>query len=210
MPNNKGQEFEFEDGACLLVIRHALCVTADELIEMDKILDGLEKQQFKLYGKTCTMHRKQLMFGGKPYKFSRVVVPAHEGDPPALVRKCMETAGEIVADTCGCVGGTMNMNAALGVLYGPDDYISPHSDDEPEHSPGSPIVGFSFGETRKLVIKRKGLKRRDKEYMQFKTELPAGSAYVMYGRKFQENYTHEVGKGKGTRLSVTVRNFFEI
>ncbi len=186
------------DGAILRMIRGAVEYSEAELAALVGLLAKQEKLTFKMFGRTATMHRRQLMFG-KEYKFGRVVVPQHRGRVPELVQKCMEVAKALYP--------SMSPNAALAIYYESNDYISPHADDESEHRVGAPILGFSFGETRKLVVKRKGAKRGDSEYVRIARELPPGSAYIMEGPGFQAGYTHEVGKGQARRVSVTVREF---
>ena len=186
------------EGATLRMIPDAVKFSEAEFDALVAVLEDQERLTFKMFGKTATMHRKQLMFG-KEYKFGRVVVPRHGGKWPVLVRKCVEVARTLYP--------SMSPNAALAIHYEPDDYISPHSDDESEHRAGAPIVGFSFGETRKLVLKRKGAKKGDRGYVRIAQELPPGSAYVIQSETFQKTYTHEVGKGRCRRVSITVREF---
>lgn len=191
-------DIKIGEGATLRRIEDAVEFSGAELDALVEILEKQEKLTFKMFGKTATMHRRQLMFGTE-YKFGRVVVPRYRGHVPVLVRKCMKVARQLYP--------SMSPNAALAIHYESNDYISPHADDESEHRVGAPILGFSFGETRKLIVKRKGAKRGDKEYVRIAQDLPSGSLYIMEGPEFQKRYTHEVGKGKDCRVSITIREF---
>lgn len=185
--------------ACLKLYEH---VIPNSIEDVKEVVDRLRVQsyiKFKIMGKECTMHRRQLMFGKSSYAFSGTKVEVDDGVMPALIVRCMKVAEEIDAE--------MSPNAALGALYTADDYISPHRDNESKHRPGAPIIGFSFGETRKLVVKSYKRTRDDSEYKRVDLELPHGSAYVMEGARFQKDFTHEVGKGKNERVSITVRQF---
>ena len=174
---------------------------------IDVLRNDGERVRFRLFGKECEMRRRQLMFGGKKYKFSGKDIPRHEGENPRLVEACMAVARQLRP-------GMEEVNAALVNLYeDPGDYISEHQDDESEHKKGAPIFCFSFapeevGGTRTLVIKRKGRKASDPDYVNLRVELPPGSLYIMEGENFQKEFTHQVPPGKdGERCSVTCRSF---
>jgi alkylated DNA repair dioxygenase AlkB len=186
------------EGAILRHFPRAFEFTQEDVAEIDAICEEEDYIKFKLYGKECVQHRKQKMFG-QDYKFSGITVKAHDGDTPALVLKAQQFATQQFPE--------MDTNAVLAIKYGPDDYISKHRDNEGKHHKGKPIVGFNFGETRTLTIRSYKRKRGDEGYQKMELELEHGSCYAMMGDKFQTNYTHEVGKGKGIRVSLTVRHF---
>jgi len=194
------ETIEVGEGATLRVFSEAIEYTPEEVDQVAAIAKTNERLRFKLYGKECIMRRRQIMFGKRSYKFSRIEVPCHQGESPPLIQKCTAFAKTLYPD--------MDANAALANHYEKDDYISAHRDKEAAHKPGVPIIGFSFGETRNLIIKRYKRKRGEDGYTKLVVELPAGSVYVMEGPRFQQDFTHEIGKGKvGERLSVTVREF---
>ena len=186
------------EGATLRFWPKAFDHTQAEVDKVDALCEAKERIKFKLYGKPCVQHRKQVMFH-KDYKFSGITVKAHDGETPVLVSKAQQFCKEQFPD--------MDSNAVLAIKYGPKDYISPHRDNEGKHEKGKPIVGFNFGETRTLTIKSYKRKRADEGYVRQFFLLPAGSAYAMLGDRFQTNFTHEVGRGEATRVSLTVRHF---
>ena len=155
-------------------------------------------------GKLCTRWRKEAMFG-RDYTYSRSKLPKEEGPMPALVAKAIDHMNKRF--------GEASYNACLVNYYEAHDYISEHQDDEKQHVKGMPIATFSFGETRKLTIKRHRakMKRSDgsKNPLYFRTgvDMPHGSLTLMLGSDFQRLFTHQVGKGKRPRLSLTVRAF---
>lgn len=192
------RDYEIGEGATLRFYPKWGGFTQEEVDKVKDITNAQERLQFKMFKKICTMWRKQVMFG-KDYPFSGQVVKAYDGETPSLITKVQEFSKREFPD--------MDANVALAVYYEADDYISKHSDDEGKHHKGKPIVGFSFEETRVLTIRRKKRKRGEDGYVRRDFELPHGSAYVMMGERFQKDYTHEVGKGKDCRLSITVRHF---
>ena len=188
------------EGATLSLYEDVIAPSPQQIKDLRDLLSEEDRKTFQLYGKPCTMRRKQKMFGTKSYKFSGIEFPPHEGNLPTLIALCMSKAKELRPG--------INPDAALAILYEVNDYISAHRDNEHKHRRGAPIIGFSFGETRSLTVKRHKRKRGEEGYMKVNLELPPGSAYVMEGERFQSDFTHEVGKGKkGERLSVTVREF---
>ena len=139
------------------------------------------------------------MFGDYEYQFSKITVAKHVGPTPSLIHKSLSF----------CEGHfpELGSNAILANYYEPNDYISPHRDNEGKHAKGKPIVGFSFGEARIFTIKSYKRKRADEGYVKRQFILEPGSAYAMVGQDFQKLFTHAVGRGKGNRLSLTVREF---
>jgi len=186
------------EGATLRVYPKWGAFTQQQVDDVILIATSNERLHFKCFGKDATMWRQQQMFGSD-YKFSGQVVKAYEGSTPSLITNVQDFSKSQFPE--------MDANVTLAVHYQPTDYISAHSDNEGRHHKGAPIIGFSFGETRTLTIRRKKRKRGEDGYINNTFELPDGSAYVMLGDKFQSDYTHAVGRGKGNRLSLTVRNF---
>lgn len=198
------------EGAHLDVWRLALGrpeLTQEALVELHALLTTKKRAEFKLYGKVCQMRRKQAFFAAPgavtSYRFSNTTFPA-EPHVPALVQACI--------DFMNTTYKTDTFNAALAILYEDgSDYISPHSDDEPEHGAGGPIGTFSFGPgVRKMVFKIKKSHAVEAPKKRVECELEQGSCVVMRGPRFQEALTHEIPKQKAVndwRLSVTVRHF---
>lgn len=95
-------------------------------------------------------------------------------------------------------------------------YIGPHSDDESQLVPNSPIYSFSFGETRRFVIKIK--KQSMAKFKSFESDFPKSivmkdNSCLVMGGQMQKHFTHEVPKvlskkiTVGRRINITFRCF---
>ena len=185
----------------LQVIQHtdALDVSEEDIDEVWRVCEVKERLKFKMYGKDVTMRRRQAMFGDD-YRFSGTTIPK-EDKTPLLVQKALTFMNKFYG-TPECT-----YNACLATLYEAGDYIGEHRDNEKKHRSGAPVASFSFGETRSLVIKKYRAKRKDDSFIHYKIPMPPNSATVMVGTGFQTILTHQVKKGHGERLSLTVRAF---
>jgi len=172
--------------------------TQEEVDEVMEICKERDRLKFTCYGKPATMWRRQVMFGCE-YKFSGKVVTQHEGEQPILVTKALDFAEQEFPG--------VGFNAVLAVFYEAGDYISPHRDGEKGLAKGQPILGFSFGDSRAVKIKSHKRKRGEDGFNQMEMVMEDGSCYIMHGPRFQQDFTHGVGKGTGERLSLTVRMF---
>ena len=187
---------EISENASFIYVPNAINGNEKDLNELYNLLNQKEKLKFKLYGKECTMHRKQALFGPISYKFSgKTILPEDKMNP--LVEKCLNYSNKKY---------NLNFNTALCNLYQDGkDYISPHRDNESQHDKGTPILTFSFGETRTMVI----TSISGQELFKQKIVLDHGSCGIMFGREFQEKYKHGIPKDKSKkwRISITVRKF---
>jgi alkylated DNA repair dioxygenase AlkB len=183
------------------IVLDAVPCTTEQFNEMWATCPA-SKEQITMYGKTHDVPRFQKLFGEASYSFSGMfLVP----DPiiPPLVQSCLDFARESYPGT---------FNGAL-VNYYPDgeSYISPHSDDERDLDPRSPILSFSFGAERNFVVTEK--KGGNKGYVR-EVKIPTrnGSMIAMRGR-MQSEFVHGVPKATkgespvGPRINVTVRAF---
>jgi alpha-ketoglutarate-dependent dioxygenase alkB family protein 2 len=187
------------------------CVPADarleqEVGEVSRTLAGRGRRTFRMFGKLCTMRRRQAFYAldtaaAPEYRFSGTAVAA-EPDMPPLVRRCIAFANQRYG------GG---FNAALCNLYEDGtDYISQHADDEPAHAPGSPVLTFSFGAERRMLFTAKPSTATAMQQRRTSVALPHGSCLAMRGKDFQRCFRHGVPKAAAAtaaRLSVTVRKF---
>ena len=187
---------QIEEDACFIYIPNAITEEKEELEELYQLLIQKEKIKFVLYGKECTMQRKQALFGPKNYTFSnQTFVPEEKMN--SLVQKCINYANQKYP---------FQFNTALCNLYqNGKDYISPHRDNEAEHQVGIPILTFSFGTERKFLITNK---RHERKYHQT-FPLQHQSCGIMLGNLFQKKYKHSITRDKSEewRISITVRKF---
>lgn len=186
---------EIRKGAQLELVEDVLeAATAEVALLLDRAA-AEEQREFSAFGRTCRMRRKQLFFGPAGYTFSRITLPP-QAAPDPLVARCLAVAQRWLPGA----------NAALVNLYADGtEYISAHSDDEPVHGKGEPILTFSFGAERTLRIRDKKTRTQLLD-----VPLPSHSVAIMSGPVFQAELTHEIPVQKrvlGWRLSVTVRRF---
>lgn len=175
------------------------------------MMEYIKRIKFNMYGKECTMRRKQLLqtthhdADKVAYTFSRQTLRANPQLPLFVaVEKCIAFANICYP--------TYDFNVALCNLYEDGtDYISPHSDDEDGHVNGAPILTFSFGATREMRFRERGRAHAPKNSLYSSTySLTPGSCLVMRGSAFQRTFTHEIKAQKNLkswRLSITVRAF---
>ena len=187
---------EIFENASFVYIPQAVNIEGQELNELYTLLNKKEKIKFKLYGKECKMHRKQALFGPLSYTFSGKIIKPEDSMNP-LVEKCLVYANQKY---------NLNFNTALCNLYQDgNDYISLHRDNESQHDKGSPVLTFSFGDTRTMIITNMPGQEKIKQ----KIDLVHGSCGIMFGTEFQEKCKHGIPKNKSTqwRISITVRKF---
>ncbi len=179
----------------------ALVPTAEELQELRRVMpaDKEGRMVLTIHGKSYPIPRSQMLFGDASYSYSGMTVEPNP-DIPALVARCIEYAR---AKSPEYVYGGALVNQYLDGA----DYVSMHSDDERDLTPGAPIYSFSFGATRMFDIKAKDPGRALIPSKRF--ELGHGDVVVMGGR-LQRGFRHGVpktAKKVGWRINVTVRSF---
>jgi alkylated DNA repair dioxygenase AlkB len=150
-----------------------------------------------LYGKEMVTPRWNQSYI-KPYIFSGM---SHDGKKlPGILKTYL--------DWVNTLGYAEFNQVFLNWYKNGNHYIGPHSDDEKQLVPESPIVSISFGEERKFRI-------RDKKDKKVITDiiLCDKQIVVMCG-KFQKELTHEIVKVSGKkgenmkrRINITFRQF---
>jgi len=135
----------------------------------------------KIYGRTLETPRLQAAFG-RDYAFSGTIARA-QPIPPLLLPLM-----DFLNDRYNC-----NLNMALINWYRDgNDYISPHSDDETQIKPNTPIITVSLKNLERVVLRHGS--------NQVITMFPG----------CQQVYKHGVPKRKGVRgyrISLTFREF---
>ena len=200
---------QFEENARFIYITHVTSHISQEQIQaLYTRVVKKPPRKISMFGKEYTFPRSMAMFGNS-YPFSGQVIEA-EDERDDVVDQCIEIANKLF--------GTGFDSALVNVYNNGDQYISQHSDDELNHTHGSPICTFSFGVIRHMHICGKiptNIKidknnKRRRTFARWKFPLEHGSCAIMEGTEFQQKYTHGIPKKRGEnqwRMSITVRNF---
>ncbi len=164
-----------------------------ELINMKPIEHG----QVKIYGKIVNIPRWQRLYG-KNYYFSGLM---HSSEP-IPVGSYLERLLEWVKNETKKPYKQMLVN---WYMTG-SEYIGSHSDNEKQLVNNSDIYSFSFGTTRKFVIRSK--ENKDEKL----TLLLENNTCIIMQGEMQKHYKHEVPKQlkiKDPRINVTFRLYIE-
>jgi alkylated DNA repair dioxygenase AlkB len=176
----------------------------DDLIMDEKTFNEIwnlhpkKRGQIKIYGKVINVPRWQQSYG-KNYYFSNM---DHESKPieHEFLKKILAYVKK---------HSKRKYNQLFINWYdGGYDYIGAHSDDESQLVSGASIYSFSYGQTRRFIIKSKNKKSKEK----VEVALKGNTLVIMAGKDFQKNYTHQVPKElkiKGKRINITLRLFKE-
>lgn len=153
--------------------------------------------QIKIFGKEIPIPRKQSFYGDSEisYKYSGTTFHANPWHPVLLdIKKEIE----IISNA--------KFNCVLCNLYRDGkDYMSLHSDNEPELGKNPVIASISLGEERVFHIQSKD-KLIKKEF-----RLRDGDLLIMKGA-FQENWNHGIKKTarpKDARINLTFRYIYK-
>ncbi len=163
----------------------------------DELLDSINWRQdkIKMFGKEVKLPRLTAWYGdqGKSYKYSGINMNPDTWTPTLLSIK--EKVEKVVE---------LNFNSVLLNLYrNGKDYVSWHSDDEPELDRNPIIASVSFGETRRFQLKHKSNKDLDT----VEVALTHGSLLFMKGAT-QHFWKHQVPKTSKVlteRINLTFR-----
>lgn len=166
-------------------------------------LEPDEPGKIKMFGKTIIVprwHRSYI----RDYEFTGVTNKA-EFEVPEILKPFYEYAQntKFAKDKDGPFNQILVNGYANGL-----DYISAHSDDEPELKPESCIMSISLGETRTFRITGKKDKNKIEDF-----SLNHGDVVIMMG-EMQELYKHQIvkvggekGSKMGRRINITLRKF---
>ena len=190
---------------------HDACLIEHDMQDHKDLIDScvhdvrplLEKHPYLgvMYGSPCYMRRSVRFFARIEdtygYFYSGQCSESHP--PPDTVSKLRE----IINDK-----RKSKFNGTLVNLYDPEDYISPHKDDERglASSPGVGVISVSWGARRTMRIRDASTKK-----IVFDATTKPYTALEMRGADFQKFFTHEIpkaskrGGSSGVRVSFTFR-----
>lgn len=167
-----------------------------------------ERHNIKLFGKTCTLPREQMVYGVDNYSYSGKVFPSQ---PIPLLLQCyIDWANEFESELANKDGTDyIPYNMVLVNWYKDgSDYIGAHRDDEAQIIPQTNVMTISFGAERTFRIRhapKKGEATLDKVDYKVKS-----NSFLIMGGNFQEEFKHEIPKTKkilSSRISITLRKF---
>ena len=151
--------------------------------------------------KTTVLPRLSAWYGPTDYKFSGVTMPAHNiTEAPNII-----SAYKLISEKLLTPNGIEN-NAdsfLLNRYRTGKDSCGEHADNEPIIHQNSPIITFSLGNPRTMLI-RESMKPGNA----ISVTLNPGSVLVINGANFQANFTHQIPKESvvtPSRTSVTYR-----
>jgi alkylated DNA repair dioxygenase AlkB len=158
-----------------------------EQLESEQLFNELisnmnwRQDKIKMFGKEFDQPRLTAWYGdeGKSYKYSGIIMNPESWIPALLLIK--ERIEKVIE---------LNFNSVLVNLYrNGKDYVSWHSDDEPELGNNPTIASVSLGETRRFQLRHKSNKNLDT----VEIALNHGSLLIMKGST-QHFWKHQVPK----------------
>ncbi|MBW4534583.1 MAG: alpha-ketoglutarate-dependent dioxygenase AlkB [Pleurocapsa minor HA4230-MV1] len=172
-----------------------------EELESDQLFNELlgsinwRQDKIKMFGKEVDLPRLTAWYGdrGKSYKYSGINMNPDTWTPTLLSIK--ERVEKVVE---------LNFNSVLLNLYrNGKDYVSWHSDDEPELEQNSIIASISFGETRRFQLRHK----LNKDLDTIELALTHGSLLLMQGatQHFWKHQVPKTAKVLTERINLTFR-----
>jgi alkylated DNA repair dioxygenase AlkB len=153
------------------------------------------QDKIKMFGKEVDLPRSTAWYGDKDksYKYSGITMNSEPWIPALLLIK--EKIEKVIE---------LNFNSVLANLYrNGKDYVSWHSDDEPELGNNPTIASVSLGETRRFQLRHKSNKNLDR----VEIALKHGSLLIMKGST-QHFWKHQVPKTSKVlkeRINLTFR-----
>jgi alkylated DNA repair dioxygenase AlkB len=172
-----------------------------EQLESERLFNELisnmnwRQDKIKMFGKEFDQPRLTAWYGdeGKSYKYSGIIMNPESWIPALLLIK--ERIEKVIE---------LNFNSVLVNLYrNGKDYVSWHSDDEPELGNNPTIASVSLGETRRFQLRHKSNKNLDT----VEIALNHGSLLIMKGST-QHFWKHQVPKTSKllkARINLTFR-----
>lgn len=158
-----------------------------------------ERGVVSCYGKVHPKPRFDKVYGDKgvTYKYSGVKYDTAPW-PPILLDLKSHLETQLRSEFNFCV---------VNWYMNGQDYVSAHQDNEPGIDQKTPIVSVSLGTTRKFRIRNKKTRK-----ITLEKRLKHGDIFVMGGRRFQKDYTHEIVKQskrlvRSLRISITFRKW---
>ena len=170
-------------------------------LESDRLFDELleninwRQDRIKIFGKQIELPRLTAWYGdkGKSYKYSGIIMNPNPWIPPLLsIKQRIEPVAEL------------SFNSVLANLYRDGkDYVSWHSDNEPELGKNPTIASVSLGDTRRFLLRHKS----NKDLETVEIALTHGSLLIMQGstQHFWKHQVPKTAKSKTERINLTFR-----
>ena len=186
---------DVQDGK-VIIYRNFLDAFLSDRLFAD-LLDNINWQQdrIKIFGKQVDLPRLTAWYGdeGKPYKYSGITMNPNPWIPPLLsIKQRIEPVAEL------------SFNSVLANLYRDGkDYVSWHSDNEPELGKNPTIASVSLGDTRRFLLRHKS----NKDLETVEIALTHGSLLIMQGstQHFWKHQVPKTAKFKTERINLTFR-----
>lgn len=137
----------------------------------------------KVLGKNLFQVRRTLCYGHS-YKYSRRTHPV-EDEIPDDINELFKVTSRLYDIKSNKITPMCLANDYRNCF----EYISEHSDDEKQFGTLNDIICWVVGASRKLIIREKIGEKKNISILEF--DLPEG-LYIMSGKEFQKNYTHEI------------------
>lgn len=169
-----------------------------------------ERHTIKLFGKTCTLPREQMVYGVDNYSYSGKVFPSQ---PIPLLLQCYIDWANALESELANKDGTdyIPYNMILVNWYKDGtDYIGAHRDDEKQIIPQSNVMTISFGAERTFRVRHAPKYSDNKPVLPKKDYQVTNNSFLIMGGHFQDEFKHEVPKTKKvlqSRISITLRKF---
>ena len=172
-----------------------------EKSESDRLFANLlkninwQQDKIKIFGKQVDLPRLTAWYGdeGKSYKYSGITMNPNSWIPSLLsIKQRIEPVAKL------------SFNSVLANLYRDgQDYVSWHSDDEPELGKNPTIASVSLGDTRRFMLRHKS----NKDLETVEIALTHGSLLIMRGstQHFWKHQIPKTAKVKKERINLTFR-----
>lgn len=191
------------------ILPNDICISVNEYMQLWSMKPNF-KNKIKLFGKTCTIPREQMVYGIYDYSYSGTTFPTQ--DIPPILQKYLDWANQF--EKKHNIDNNHSYNMILVNWYeNGHDYIGAHRDDEKQIIPNTNVYTFSFGTVRnfKIHYHPKFKKNINENYTHIKEIIPLthNSIFIMGGH-FQNEFKHQLPKCikiSNTRISITLRKF---
>lgn len=169
-----------------------------------------ERHTIKLFGKTCTLPREQMVYGVDNYSYSGKVFPSQP--IPPMLKNYLDWANEFesnISNTDGTEYIPYNMILVNWYKDG-TDYIGAHRDDEKQIIPKTNVMTISFGAERIFRVRHAPKQGEVDDKIKRKDYKVKHNSFLIMGGHFQEEFKHEIPATKKvltSRISITLRKF---
>ena len=163
--------------------------------------------QVMMFGKLVDLPRMQLCYG-QSYNYSGTTSHAIE-EIPELIQRAMNAVNKHYMKSTKTSQPIYSM-CLVNYYRNGNDYIGPHSDDEKQLVPGTPIYSISLGVTRQFKLKAKDFLIKQGKFVDELIIKPEMSDLLIMGGTCQMTHVHSILKEKSIndmRINLTFRAF---